>query len=130
MKTERRTRQVPETYNVYVADDGTEFLSRRDCESYEYKMAGGKRDILFHAVESINDMPAMMWLIKDKEDFEYLKKVHWTHHDIEGNFTLPGWYIAEEHDGGDYRDWYTVEYAKDYVNHYQEILDDIKYYLI
>lgn len=130
MKTERRTRQVPETYNVYVADDGTEFLSRRDCESYEYKMAGGKRDILFHAVESIDDMPAIMWLIKDKEDFEYLKRVHWAYHDVVGNFTLPGWYIAEEHDGGDSRDWYTVDYAEDYVNHYQEILDYMKNYLV
>ena len=130
MKIERRTRQVPETYTVYIADDGTEFLSRRDCESYEYKFANGKRDILFHAVESINDTPAVMWLIKDKEDFEYLKKVHWTHHDVIGNFILPGWYIAEEHDGGDARDWYTVDYVEDYINHYQEILDYMKNYLV
>lgn len=130
MNIERRTRQVPESYNVYVADDGTEFLSRRDCETYEYRMIGGKRDIPFHLVESIDDMPAVMWLIKDKEDFEYLKKVHWTYHDVVGNFTLPGWYIAEEHDGGDSRDWYAIEYAKDYVNHYQAILDYIKNYLI
>jgi len=130
MKTERRTRQVSESYTVYVADDGKEFLSRRDCETYEYRMLGGKRDIPFHFVESIDDMPATLWLIKDKEDFEYLKKAHWTYCDVIGNFTLPGWYIAELHDGGDSRDWYTVEYAQDYVNHYQAILDDIKNYLI
>ena len=130
MKTERRTRQVPETYNVYVADDGTEFLSRRDCESYEFKIAQGKRDLLFHAVESIDENPAIMWLIKDKEDFEWLKTVQWTHCDVIGNFTLPGWYIAELHDGGDGRDWYTVDYVEDYINHYQEILDYMKNYLV
>lgn len=130
MKTERRTRQKPETYNVYIADDGTEFLSRRDCESYEYKLALGKKDIPFHAVESINEMPAVMWLIKDEEDFDWLKKVQWTHGDVTGKFSLPGWYIAEWHDGGDDRDWYTVEYAEDYINHYQEILDYMKNYLI
>jgi len=130
MKTERRTRQVPETYNVYVADDGTEFLSRRDCESYEYKQAVGKRDILWHAVTSIDEMPAIMWLLGEKEDFEWLKKTEWAHHAVIGNFTLPGWYLAEKHDGGDGGDWYTVDYAEDYVNQYQEILDDIKNYLI
>lgn len=129
MKTEIRERQKPEKYNVYIADDGTEFLSRRDCESYEYKMAGGKRDILFHAVESIDEMPAIMWLIKDKEDFEYLKRVQWTYCDVIGNYTLPGWYIAELHDDGDGRDWCTVDYAEDYINHYQEILDYMKNYL-
>lgn len=130
MKIEKRTRQVPETYNVYIADDGTEFLSRRDCESYEYKQAVGKRDILWHAVESIDDMPAIMWLLKEKEDFEWLKKTEWVHNDVVGNFTLPGWYIAEKHDGGDCRDWYTVDYAEDYINNYQEILDYMKNYLI
>ena len=130
MKTEIRERQKPEKYNVYIADDGTEFLSRGDCESYEYKQAIGKRDILWHAVESIDEMPAIMWLLKEKEDFEWLKKTQWTHHDVIGNFTLPGWYIAEEHDGGDSRDWYTIEYAEDYVNHYQEILDYMKQYLV
>ena len=130
MRTEIRIRQKPETYSVYIADDGREFLSRRDCESYEYKMAGDKRDIPFHAVESIDDTPAIMWLIKDEEDFEYLKRVHWAYHDVIGKFTLPGWYIAEEHDGGDGRDRYTVEYAEDYINHYQEILDYMKQYLV
>lgn len=35
MRTETRTRMVPERYNVFIADDGMEFTYRDDCEKYE-----------------------------------------------------------------------------------------------
>jgi hypothetical protein len=35
MRTEVRTRMMPQHYNVYIADDGTEFSSSFECENYE-----------------------------------------------------------------------------------------------
>lgn len=35
MRTETRTRMMPQHYNVYIADDGTEFSSSFECENYE-----------------------------------------------------------------------------------------------
>lgn len=35
MRTETRTRMMPQHYNVYIADDGTEFSSPIECENYE-----------------------------------------------------------------------------------------------
>lgn len=35
MRIETRTRMMPQHYNVYIADDGTEFSSSFDCENYE-----------------------------------------------------------------------------------------------
>lgn len=35
MRTETRTRMMPQHYNVYIADDGTEFSSSIECENYE-----------------------------------------------------------------------------------------------
>lgn len=35
MRIETRTRMMPQHYNVYIADDGTEFSSSIECENYE-----------------------------------------------------------------------------------------------
>lgn len=35
MRIETRTKIVPQQYNVFIADDGTEFAFRDDCEKYE-----------------------------------------------------------------------------------------------
>jgi hypothetical protein len=35
MRVETRTRMMPQHYNVYIADDGTEFSSSIECENYE-----------------------------------------------------------------------------------------------
>lgn len=35
MRTETRTRMMPQYYNVYIADDGTEFSSLTECKNYE-----------------------------------------------------------------------------------------------
>ena len=35
MRIETRTRMMPQHYNVYIADDGTEFSSSFECENYE-----------------------------------------------------------------------------------------------
>lgn len=35
MKIETRTKMVPQQYNVFIADDGTEFSSSFECENYE-----------------------------------------------------------------------------------------------
>lgn len=37
MRIETRTKIVSQQYNVFIADDGTEFAFRDDCENYEEK---------------------------------------------------------------------------------------------
>lgn len=130
MRIDERTRPAIQYYTVYIADDGTEFNTRLECELYEYRMSLKEKYIPSHTVESIEEDPATIWCIKDEEDFKWLQKVGWAHCDVKGKFTLPGWYIARFHDGGDHRDYYTVEYVEDYVSRYQKILDDIKIYLV
>lgn len=35
MKIENRTRTITQNYSVYVAEDGTEFNTKKECEAYE-----------------------------------------------------------------------------------------------
>ena len=45
MKVDKR--QVIQTVNVYIADDGTEFAKAEDCKAYEYEQAVHNANILF-----------------------------------------------------------------------------------
>lgn len=117
---------------LYIADDGTEFTNRRSCETYECELA--IRTIDYHLesryVDTVDDTPAYLWYIHNRDEFEWLKKTEWVHTDILENFRFDkwqeGWYIAIFHDGGDSRDWYEVYLAKDYIDAYQAKIDEIK----
>ena len=126
MKTEVRERQKTEHYNVYIADDGTEFTSQRTCEDYEYEQERNKRHIQWYACESIaEEMPAKLWYIRSDEEFEWLKKTEWAHTYVDGEFSEEGWYIAIFHDGGDWRDEYEVYRLDNYIDYYQQKIQEI-----
>lgn len=76
MKKEIREILTTEHKTYYIADDGTEFISLRACEDYEYKQERDKRHIQWYACESIaEEMPAKLWYIRSDEEFEWLKKL-------------------------------------------------------
>ena len=126
MKTEVRERQKTEHYNVYIADDGTEFTSQCACETYEYEQERNKRHIQWYACESIaEEMPAKLWYIRSDEEFKWLEKTEWAHTYVDGEFFGEGWYIAIFHDGGDYRDEHEVYLLYDYIHSYQQKIQEI-----
>ena len=43
MRTEQRTRQVTQTYNVYIAKDGKEFESEDACKHHEMILDGTRK---------------------------------------------------------------------------------------
>lgn len=126
MKIETRERQKTERYNVYIADDGTEFTSKHACENYEYEQERNKRHIQWYACESIaEERPAKLWYIRSDEEFEWLKRTEWAHTDVDGEFLKEGWYIAIFHDGGDYRDEHEVYRLDNYIGYYQQKIQEI-----
>lgn len=127
MRTEMRTRQKPEYYNVYIADDGTEFTSRQECVSYEFQLEKDKRKLPYCSGEDMEGNYAALWYIKSEEEFEWLKKTEWAHCEVNDQFEIEGWYIAMFHDGGDYIDWYDVELLDDYIKWYQDQIDKLKH---
>lgn len=127
MKTETRTRQKPEYYNVYIADDGTEFTSRQECVSYEFQLEKDKRKLPYCSGEDIEGYYADLWYIKSEEEFEWLKKTKWAHCEVNDKFDKEGWYIAMFHNGGDHMDWYDVALLDDYIKWYQNQIDKLKH---
>lgn len=126
MKIETRERQKTERYNVYIADDGTEFTSQRACATYEYEQERNKRHIQWHACESIaEELPAKLWYIRSEDEFKWLEKTEWAHTYVDGKFSKEGWYIAIFHDGGDYQDEHEVYRLDEYINHYQQKIQEI-----
>lgn len=127
MRTEVRTRQKPENYNVYIADDGTEFTNRQMCISYEFQLEKGKRKLPHLSGVDIEGDYAALWYIKDEEEFEWLKKTEWAHCEVDSQFDIEGWYIAIFHAGGDNTDYYEVQLLNDYIKWYQHQIDYLKH---
>jgi hypothetical protein len=126
MKKEIREILTTEHKAYYIADDGTEFTSQRACEDYEYKQERDKRKIQWYACESIaEEMPAKLWYIRSDEEFKWLEKTEWAHTYVDGEFSKEGWYIAIFHDGGDYRDEHEVYRLDDYIDYYQQKIQEI-----
>lgn len=126
MKKEVREILTTEHKTYYIADDGTEFTSQRACEDYEYKQERDKRNIQWYACESIaEEMPAKLWYIRSDEEFEWLKKTEWAHTYVDGEFSKEGWYIAIFHDGGDWRDTHEVYRLDNYIDYYQQKIQEI-----
>ena len=126
MKTEIRERQRTERYDVYIADDGTEFTSQHACEDYEYKQERNKRNIQWRACESVaEEKPAKLWYIRSEEEFKWLEKTEWAHTYVDGEFSNEGWYIAIFHDGGDWRDEHEVYRLDNYIDYYQQKIQEI-----
>ena len=126
MKKEIREILTTEHKTYYIADDGTEFTSQHACEDYEYKQERDKRHIQWYACESIaEEMPAKLWYIRSDEEFEWLKKTEWAHTYVDGEFSKESWYIAIFRDGGDWRDVYEVYRLDNYIDYYQQKIQEI-----
>lgn len=126
MRTEIREIPAIQKKYVYIADDGTEFTSQRACEKYEYEQERNKRHIQWYACESIaEEKPAKLWYIRSDEEFEWLKKTEWAHTYVDGEFSKEDWYIAIFCNGGDYRDEYEVYRLDNYIDYYQQKIQEI-----
>ena len=126
MKKEIREILTTEHKTYYIADDGTEFNTQRACEDYEYKQERDKRQIQWRACESIaEELPAKLWYIRSEEEFKWLEKTEWAHTYVVGEFSKEGWYIAIFRDGGDYRDEHEVYRLDNYINDYQQKIQEI-----
>ena len=124
----KEIREIPtiEKQVCYIADDGTEFKTQRACEDYEYKQERDKRKIQWYTCESIADEePAKLWYIRSEEEFKWLEKTEWAHTYVDGEFSKEGWYIAIFRDGGDYRDEHEVYRLDEYINYYQQKIQEI-----
>ena len=129
MKTEIRERQRTEHYDVYIADDGTEFTSRSKCESYEFQQEKDKRQMTSIPCRTIDeDMPAELWYIRTEEEYKWLKKTAWAHTYVGVDFSGEGWYIAWFEDGGDGPYDETEVLKLDYyLEEYQTKIDELKH---
>ncbi|MDB2162091.1 hypothetical protein PMX22_20110 [Clostridium butyricum] len=77
MKKETRIeiREIP--YNVYVAEDGTEFDYEQECKEYELKLKGVKFKNLsdFQSINNLNFLDCYKWYyVADKDDLELFKQ--------------------------------------------------------
>ena len=126
MKKEIREILTTEHKTYYIADDGTEFKTQRACEDYEYKQERDKRHIQWYTCESIaEEQPAKLWYIRSEEEFKWLEKTEWAHTYVSGNFSKEGWYIAIFQDCGGYRDVHEVHRLDEYINYYQQKIQEI-----
>ena len=126
MRKQVTTIPTTKIVTLYIADDGTEFTTQRACEDYEYEQERNKRNIQWYACESIaEEMPAKLWYIHSEEEFNWLKKTEWAHTYVDGKFSKEGWYISIFHDGGDSRDEHEVYLLDNYIDYYQQKIQEI-----
>lgn len=130
MKTITKAVTVLQYKPFYVADDGTEFMRRSDCEFYEAQQVEKNRKILNKDTRTVDtERPAKLWYIRNKEDFDWLRKKKWIHADIRGHkgFIGPGWYISIWNDGGDSIDYYEVYHVDEYLHDYEKQIQEIRH---
>lgn len=128
---EIKTREIPATklINIYIADDGTEFKTRWECEKYEKEKFLKSHKVIDTAITGLRDFedehPAIIYNIENHQDWLSLAELVWYDHQDPKTYPGPGKYIVIQYDGGDYPDDYYVHKVEDYVN---ELLKDaIKY---
>lgn len=126
MIIDTRKKTSVETYFVYVAKDGTEFLDSRQCEKYENELAIKERNIRCKKAENLNGHGGVLWYLKSQEDFDCLKKTAWLHTKTEGQFSKPGWYISSFISSYDDWDSTEVEYLKDYLDEYEKRIAELR----
>ena len=127
MKTIIKHEPVMAEVTYYLADDGTQFMKRNDCEEYEYKQELNKREIPFKEISDVEGYSATVWYLNSSSDYTWLCKTQGLHKDVDGLYTKPGWYIVHVLGGGDYRDTVYIEFLEDYLNDYQEAIYEIKH---
>jgi len=122
-------REVPtvEKQMYYIADDGTEFRSQRECADYEFQQEVNKRQLEWKSCQELRyGLPSKLWYIKSKDEFIWLSKTEWCHASIDGYYKKEGWYIAIRHDGGDYYDEVEVIPFDEYIAEFEKDLNELK----
>ena len=133
MKEIIKTYTIPvqeRTETVYVAFDGKEFSTKRECENYELfeKM---KNNFVYKTAipfcEFYNSNVGTLFYFRNEEDYNFLleskgiKKNYECAYFLTSNFNVfgPGWYLYYYEDGGDWVDSY-------YILNYQHYLEKLK----
>lgn len=109
MKVVKEEKHIPaKTYTEtkYVASDGREFLSEKDCARYEKHLEIQKHPVYANSIETCTydgEYCAKLYYISGQEDYEFLIE---TQSGISRNSDFDtygaGWYIFWEVDMGDY----------------------------
>lgn len=141
MRTETRTTMVPNSEKVYIADDGTEFMSYRDCIDYEIdayrKQVEESKDViecekLLHCKpfdnEDYSTENTYRWFKPLNENgIELLNKAfpaEWETNDL-SNCDIGEWhcvgYDPDEHECY----WYALSESQAYVNKVLSLLNAI-----
>ena len=126
MKVIKREKPSVTTEYVYVADDGTEFSERSECESYEFKQEVNKRNIPHKKATDLEGYGCILWYIKSQEEFDWLIKTAWLHTKVYGKFSGSGWYLAAFRDGGDYWDSTDVSRLDKYIESYEKDIAELR----
>lgn len=127
MKKETRKKTYEKEYAVYVTEDGAEFDSKYKALYHEISMQP-ERDIPWYYIdfETLDDIGADCYYIKDESDLKYLFVKQWDQH-ASWAYSGEGWYMAICHAGGDYPDSYEIvkldEYKKMLENDLAQIND-------
>lgn len=119
---ERKIRLIPSQVELpyYIAEDGTEFPSRWECEKYEREKLLNNYEVIRTAITGLrnfeDDHEATLYNIKDEKDWHALTKLIWFDQQEPKNYPGPGKYIVIRYDGGDYDDSYYVHNAYKYID--------------
>ena len=125
MKIKTEVINVPKTITTYVAEDGTEFHNRTECELYEKKMPLEGNKVIDTAIDELNDFyteePMILYNIENEDDWNLLVEHVWLYHQTEKEYPGPGKYLAIQTSCGDYPD----EFA---IHEYDSYMYDIRHY--
>lgn len=115
MKVVTEEQYVPaKSYTVtkYVASDGKEFSTQRDCERYEKQLEIMKHPVIASRIDGLYtfdyEYPATLYYISSEEDYSFLTTCWLCSSRTETDFYKygPGWYLFYSIDGGDSADSY------------------------
>lgn len=111
MKVETVERYEPErhwTQTKYIASDGEEFATEKECLNYEDHIRTMQHPVFKSRVEHLSvfpdGTPATLYYLRDESDFVYLVQKLYIGHNLVHDFNKRGrgWYIYYTTDGGDY----------------------------
>lgn len=97
MRVENRKKQITVDALVFIAEDGTEFSDKYQCENHEefLRAKGHKPKIPHRSGGDMEGYRADFWYIQDEEEFKWLCNAKWRSNDVRGQFQgKPEWYIV------------------------------------
>ena len=135
MKTEVRKTMIAEQVipahedqvTIYIAEDGTEFLSKTACIAHDEYLKHLQHPVIAnrHELRSYwDDRPGTVYYIRNQEDLEYLKATEFKYACRTTYFqkqlkevctVFPALYYYVEDTSGDY-DWYYIYKYEEYLN--------------